>query len=64
MNALDADLIIHDINSQCVSLKSAAEMIENLPVHEADLLLELMAVQTKRLTFNIAHYRKKRGLVK
>ena len=65
MNALDdMGALLHDINSRCLSLKSAAEMIEALPTQEADALLGLMDAQTRKLSRDIAFYRKRRGLAK
>ncbi len=58
---LERETSLHDIHSRCSSLKSAAEMIENLPANEADELLDLMAGQVQRLVRNIADYRQKRG---
>ena len=58
----DIDGLVHDINSRCLSLKSAAEMIENLTVRQADSLLELMDAQTRKLSRDISLYRQKRGL--
>ncbi len=48
--------LIHDVNSQCGSLKSAAGLLKNASPKEAHELLELMIKQAQVLHQKIASY--------
>ncbi|MBI4669574.1 MAG: hypothetical protein HY747_10420 [Elusimicrobia bacterium] len=49
--------LIHDVNSKCASLKSAAALLKNVSDQERRELLELMAQQAEKLTKVIAAYK-------
>ncbi|MBI4669800.1 MAG: HAMP domain-containing histidine kinase [Elusimicrobia bacterium] len=52
---------IHDVNSKCASLKSAAGLLRNASDQERRELLELMKQQAEKLVQDIASFNRCRG---
>lgn len=46
--------LVHDVNSKCASLKSAAALLKDAPPAERAELLRLMAEQTRSLAEALA----------
>jgi len=54
----DLEILIHDVNSKCASLKSAVVLLKQSTKEETQELLSLMIQQTRNLTQNITDFEK------
>lgn len=54
------DDLVHDVNSQCSSLKRAVGLLKDSPPEELTELLKMMASQVEELARAIADFARKR----